>query len=147
MITPKLLLERLPADFHKRLENWGNVMRDRSRQNVSPTYEVCRRLAKRAGQGAWGSDDALTEWNEVDADFIEKAWRLGAAYRMDPKAPLLLRAYYVVGQPPRVICRMQGIRAREFDDMLVRAVVDFEVFVASLADRGYSAHKSELTTV
>lgn len=147
MKTPKLLLDRLPADFHRRLENWGEVMRDRRHQGVSPTYEVCRALAKRAGQGAWGSDDPEKEWNEADADLIERAWRLGAAYRMHPRAPLLLRAYYVANQPPFVICRMQGIRAREFDDHLVRGVTDFQHFVAQMESRMHNPAQSVMTTV
>lgn len=147
MKTPKLLLDRLPADFHLRLCNWGEVMRDRNRRGVSPTYEVCRALAKRAGQTGGDNGEPELEWNEEDAEAIERAWRLGAAYRMDPRAPLLLRAYYLAGQPPYLICRMQGIRTREFDDMLVRSVADFQKFVAQLENRLHSAAKSVMTTV
>ena len=147
MNMPKLLLDRLPADFHARLENWGEVMRDRARRGVSPTYEICRMLAKRAGQGAWEGEEQEREWDEADAVFIEKAWRLGSAYRMNPRSCMMLRAYYVVGHPPYLICRMQSIRAREFDDTLVRAVAEFDEFVARMKNPPHNPPQSVMTTV
>ncbi len=147
MKTPKLLLDRLPADFHDRLCNWGEVMRDRHRRAVSPTYQVCRDLARRAGQTRNLENDAVQEWDEADAGLIERAWSLAASYRMHPQAPLLLRAYYVMGHPPYLICRMQGIRAREFDDILVRCVAYFEQFVAQFENRLHNPAQSVMTTV
>lgn len=147
MRTPKLLLDRLPADFHRRLENWGEVMRDRRRRGVSPTYEICRAMAKRAGQGAWEGDQAAREWDEDDATFIEGAWRTSAGYRTDPRGTGVLRAYYVLGQPPAIICRFHGVRAREFEDVLVKAVVDFQRWVAILEAKMHNPAQSVMTTV
>lgn len=147
MTAPEYLLHRLPADFHRRLENWGEVMRDRSRQSVSPTYEVCRALAKRAGQGAWGSDDPEKEWNEADADTIERAWRLGGSYRLGKQVSGIIRAYYLLGQPPFLICRLQKVRTREFPDIFVRGVEDFQQFVAQMENRMHNPAQSVMTTV
>lgn len=147
MKTPQLLMERLPADFHRRLENWGEVMRDRSRRGVSPTYEICRAMAKRAGQGAWEGEAVEREWDEHDAAFIETAWRTSAGYRTEPRGTGVLRAYYVLGQPPAIICRFHGVRAREFDDVLVRGVMDFHRWVAILESRAHNQRHSVMTTV
>ncbi|AZR93916.1 hypothetical protein BBB39_09140 [Bordetella trematum] len=147
MKTPKLLLDRLPADFHARLENWGDVMRDRSRPAVSPTYQICRDLARRAGQTRNMENEPVREWNEPDAEFIEGCWRLAAGYRGLPRETAMLRAYYVLLQPPHIICRFQGVRAREFDDVIVRAVVEFEHFVARIQNRRHNPPQSVQTTV
>lgn len=93
MTISKLLLDRLPADFHRRLENWGDVMRSRGTYGVSPTYDICRMLAKKAGKLPPG-EDFDRDLDEVDAGFIEAAWR-NSVYRMLHQHRELLRAHYV----------------------------------------------------
>ncbi|WP_317728658.1 hypothetical protein [Achromobacter xylosoxidans] len=146
MKTPKLLLDRLPADFHDRLCNWGEMMQVRSAFGTSPTYDVCRALAKRAGQGAWGSDDPEREVNEADACFIEAAWR-NSADRMLQQHRDILRAHYVQRAYWKGTCRALGVRLREYDDILVRAVENFEDFVARYAIVVHNHSQDNLTTV
>ncbi|MDH1177942.1 hypothetical protein N5C72_07640 [Achromobacter mucicolens] len=149
MSIPKLLLYRLPADFHERLENWGAVMRDRPSFSVSPTYQVCQELARRAGKLPRGDDseNLRPEKDEADAELIEACWRTAAAYRGLPRETALLRAYYVLRQPPAIICRMQGMRVREFDDVLVRAVLEFQAYLAKFVSRVHNPPQSVMTTV
>ncbi|WP_232827140.1 hypothetical protein [Bordetella bronchiseptica] len=132
MTTRKMLLDRLPADFHARLENWGEVMRSRPHYAVLPTYEVCRRLAKRTGQGAWEGEEYVRELDERDAGLIEAAWR-NSVYRMLHQRRDILRAHYVTRSYWLATCRALGLRTREYDDVLVRAVGNFEDFVARYA--------------
>lgn len=145
MKTPKLLLDRLPADFHERLCNWREVMRDRRRRAVSRRIR-CAAIWP-AGQTRNLENEVVQDWDEADAGLIERAWSLAASYRMHPQAPLLLRAYYVMSQPPYLICRMQGIRAREFDDILVRRVAYFQQFVAQFENRLHNFAQSVIITV
>ncbi|MFY1884149.1 hypothetical protein ACOTCJ_11655 [Achromobacter xylosoxidans] len=149
MTIPKLLLDRLPADFHERLENWGAVMRDRPSFSVSPTYQVCQELARKAGKLPRGEDSEhlRPEKDEADAELIEACWRTAAGYRGLPRETALLRSYYVLRQPPAIICRMQGVRVREFDDILVRAVYEFESYVAKFVSRVHNPPQSVMTTV
>lgn len=145
MSKPKSLVERLPADFHNRLENWGDVMRVRHQYGVSPTYEVCQRMKREAGE-MLPSDEAVV-YNEPDAALIEAAWRITAGYRMNPQHVGMLRAYYVLQQPHFIICRLWAMRVREFDDTLVRAVLRFQEIVALYEIRVHNAAHSVLTTV
>lgn len=145
MNTPQLLLDRLPADFHRRLENWGDVMRDRRRQGVSPTYEVCQQLKRMAGK--MPPNEEKPELDEADAASIEAAWRLAAGYRMEPRHAGILRAYYVLRQPPFIVCRLWSMRVREFDDTLVRAVHSFQELVALQEIRRHNPQHSVPTTV
>lgn len=145
MTIPKLLLDRLPLDFHERLENWGEVMRSRGGYGVSPTYEICRMLAKQAGKLA-EVEEPQKEVDEVDGAFIEAAWR-NAVYRMLHQHRELLRAHYVQRAYWKTTCRAQGIRLREYDDILVRAVGNFEDFVAQYASRVHNRRQDNLTTV
>lgn len=148
MTIPKLLLDRLPADFHERLENWGAVMRDRPSFSVSPTYQVCQELARRAGKLPRDDENPKRpERDEADAELIEACWRTAAGYRGLPRETALLRAYYVLRQPPSITCRLQGIRMREFDDILVRAVHEFEFYVAKFVSRVHNPPQSVMTTV
>ncbi|CCJ51933.1 hypothetical protein [Bordetella bronchiseptica] len=146
MTTSKMLLDRLPADFHARLENWGEVMRSRPHYAVSPTYEVCRRLAKRAGQGAWGGEEGVRELDESDAGLIEAAWR-NSVYRMLHQHRDILRAHYVTRSYWRATCRALDLRSREYDDVLVRAVSNFEDFVARYAVVMHNPAQDRPTTV
>ncbi|CAB3889370.1 MULTISPECIES: hypothetical protein [Achromobacter] len=146
MTIPKLLLDRLPADFHKRLCNWGEVMRDRRRRAVSPTYQICKDLARRAGQTRNLEEDPRDEWDEPDADFMEAAWR-NAVYRILHQHRELLRAHYVEHAYWKMTCRALSIRPREYDDTLVRAVGNFEDFVAQYASRVHNLRQDSQTTV
>lgn len=145
MSIPKLLLYRLPADFHERLCNWGEVMRSRGGYGVSPTYEICRMLAKQAGKLPRG-EEPEKELDEADAGFIEAAWR-NSVYRMLHQHRELLRAHYVQRAYWKATCRAQGIRLREYDDTLVRAVGNFEDFVARYAGVVHNRRQDNLTTV
>ena len=145
MTISKLLLDRLPADFHLRLENWGDVMRSRGRYGVSPTYEICRMLAKQAGKLPPG-EEPEREPDEADAGFIEAAWR-NSVYRMLHQHREILRAHYVARAYWKATCRAQGIRLREYDDTLVRAVGNFEDFVARYAVVVHNQRQDNLTTV
>lgn len=147
MKMPKLLLDRLPADFHARLENWGDVMRSGNvTYAISPTYEICRMLAKRAGQGEWGGEEEPPERDEQDAQFIEAAWR-NSVYRMPHEHRSLLRAHYVAKAYWKGTCRALSIRPREYDGLLVRAVGNFEDFVARYAAIVHNQRQDRLTTV
>lgn len=145
MSISKLLLYRLPAEFHERLENWGDVMRSRGGYGVSPTYEICRMLAKQAGKLPRG-EEPEKELDEADAGFIEAAWR-NSVYRMLHQHRELLRAHYVQRAYWKATCRAQGIRLREYDDILVRAVGNFEDFVARYGAVVHNRRQDNLTTV
>ncbi|AMG44708.1 hypothetical protein AL520_09195 [Achromobacter xylosoxidans] len=145
MSIPQLLLDRLPADFHERLCNWGDVMRSRGGYGVSPTYEICRMLAKKAGKLPRG-EEPEKELDEDDAGFIEAAWR-NSVYRMLHQHREILRAHYVQKAYWKATCRAQSIRLREYDDTLVRAVGNFEDFVAQYAMRVHNRRQDNLTTV
>lgn len=145
MSIPNLLLYRLPADFHERLENWGDVMRSHGGYGVSPTYEICRMLARKAGKLPRG-EEPEKELNEDDAKFIEAAWR-NSVYRMLHQHREILRAHYVQKSYWKATCRAQGIRLREYDDTLVRAVGNFEDFVAQYGMRVHNRRQDNLTTV
>lgn len=149
MSIPNLLLYRLPPEFHERLENWGDVMRGRVGYGVSPTYEVCLMLARNAGKLPRGEEPEKKpekELNEDDADLIEAAWR-NSVYRMLHQHREILRAHYVQRAYWKATCRAQGIRLREYDDVLVRAVGNFEDFVARQIVVVHNQHQDNLTTV
>lgn len=61
------------------------------------------------------------------------------AYLMPPPQIAMLRAYYVLGQPPHLICRFYTVRAREFDDILVRAVGNFQQAVEKMEKTAQNA--------
>lgn len=120
-----LLTDRLPADLHERLENWGRVMRVHAKQGTSITGKICDAMAKRAGQGVHGDEQHhRPELREHDAYVIELVWR-AAQYRMVPKRRSLLRVHYVLETFRPLACRTLQLRDRDYENELVAAVADF----------------------
>lgn len=111
---------RLSADQQERLEAWGRCATSERRPGVSPTWEICERLKRAAGvvpEASWSeglSGEALR-----DAAALERAWVVG---RMNVVEKQLLAGYYVHHVRPPVLCRALGVRLREFDDKMYRAV-------------------------
>ena len=101
-------------------------------------------LAKKAGKLPPG-EDFDRDLDEVDAGFIEAAWRNSVIACSTSTASYcgltMSRAYW------KATCRAQSIRLREYDDTLVRAVGNFEDFVARYALVVHNQRQDNLTIV
>lgn len=137
--------ERARDSFVRRLENWGAYFGRRYQPGTSPTYEICESMAGNAGQG-YRESVAKQEIDADDAQTIEWCW-CRAAYRMEPKHHAMLKAYYVVGSDPRLICRVLLIRYRSFDAELAAAVARFQDAVAIFESVPHNSTHPNLTTV
>lgn len=121
-----LLSDRLPADLHLRLENWGAVMRVYAKQGTSVTGEICDAMALRAGRRVRGDEHVVrVELDEHDACVIELVWR-SSTYRVIPNRQKLLRGHYVTQIFRPFLCRMCGLREHRYEDEIVASVMDFE---------------------
>ena len=119
-------------------------MRSRGTYGVSPTYDICRMLAKKAGKLPPG-EDFDRDLDEVDAGFVRRRGAIRSIACSTSTASYcgltMSRAYW------KATCRAQSIRLREYDDTLVRAVGNFEDFVARYALVVHNQRQDNLTIV
>lgn len=139
MIYRKLsYLERVPRRLHERLENWGRYYKPKARAKSSVVHDVCEGVAgaagKRSYQDSYGPSERAPYRDPVDVEdarIIEWAWGR-CDHRVDRKQRALLRAYYVEGADPRMVCRALGIRWLSYEDELFAAAESFGVALAIL---------------
>lgn len=129
----------IDPDLHKRLENWGWIMRGSyGSPGMSPTAEVCHRLAVHAGAYKY---DKTTEPPSreltADAHEIERAWRSSL---MPGKDRMILAGYYVYRFHPNRVSRAAAIRFSEFDSRMARACGILVNILQKLASRTERAH-------
>jgi hypothetical protein len=124
-----IALHSLSALLRYRLDNWGNVMRNRERDGISPTYVICERMARQKGQIDAARRPIYTD--EADASLVEAAWR---ARTMTILSKELLRGYYVLRLHPAHLARLLSLGRVEFDSRLYHAHIQIE-FVLALVDR------------
>lgn len=124
-----LLIDRLPRRLNDRLCNWGDVMRDRHRKGESATYRICHNMSKHAGKTRELENDRIDERDFLDAELMEGHWS-ATFHLMKHEQRGIIRAHYVEAAYWKVTCRMLRIQPREYDNVLVNAVVNFANFVA-----------------
>jgi hypothetical protein len=150
--------QKVDDQFSQRLENWGIYYRmTGSPAGTSATWEVCRRLAKDAGEIGQASSAPKREIDEADARVIEWCWSQ-SGYRMDRKHHAMLKAHFINRMDPRVICRHLQMRYLSYDSELAKAVKRFsecvkmmETFGSNTAtckpvETGYNLSHQPLTT-
>lgn len=81
---------------------WGRVMRPQPQAGVSPTYEICQRLATLAGVVEVRPTAGLTEGDRRSAELTEQAWSFMVA---PVQWKLALAHLYVGGLPVHIVAR------------------------------------------
>ena len=122
-------LHELDQGFIRRLENWGDYFNAAGgRRNTSPTYEVCKLLAIRAGKEievGYATSNPRPEIDEQDAMIIERHWAM-CAYRVSALDRALIKAHWVHRRDPRMVCRVLKLRFMSWEHRLCEAVLRFQ---------------------
>lgn len=125
----QLLQDRIPATLYSRLENWGCGMRLRREQGTSVTGLICDSMSSHAGQGALGKERVYAGpgIDYMDAEYVERVWASLKLHMLsrDDHRRRIIRAHFVIGSHPGATCRALKLRARDYDDVLVSATLDF----------------------
>lgn len=123
-------LHELDSTFVRRLENWGEYFGGGigGGPNTSPTYEVCKLLAIRAGkevQVGFATSNPRPEIDEEDAMIMERHWAM-CAYRVPMLDRALIKAHWVHRRDPRAVCRVLKLRFLSWEHRLCEAVLRFQ---------------------
>lgn len=119
----------LDSEFVRRLENWGMYFGgNTAKQYVSPTHEVCKRLAAEHGKQlvvGYAESVPRLEIDSEDAKVIEWCWAM-SGHRLHPQDRALIKAHYVSRADPRTVCRVLKIKFYTWESSLCEAVIEFQ---------------------
>lgn len=111
----------LPKDIYDRFELWGRVMRPTSKQELSPTAQICARLEREAGivQQGVAAGIGLTDAQRKEGEAVELAW---SHARHPVRWKIAIAKYFVFNLPVEVIARQMKMPIGQTRDAMIYAV-------------------------
>lgn len=135
-----MTLSDLPPGFVDRLENWGRYYRPRGKPFESTTYRVCEEAAVAAGKTITDGYREANSRQEIDVDdalIMERHWAM-SSYRLPAVDRALVKAHWVEGADPRMVCRLLKLRYLSYEKELCEATQRFRNVVAVLESTAYN---------
>lgn len=126
-----------------RLENWGNVYRDRPRIDISATGRFCDRLARnKLGENYDSARQPRADNDVVDAAILETVWR-----SLPTISKLALFARYMRRIAPgltRRLLRSKGvnIKEQEYCRIEIKAHEEMQIALANKELQLYNPHNN-----
>jgi hypothetical protein len=141
--APVDYLGAVDKSIHFRLENWGRVVSGRTgpRRDVCATAEVCALIARLAGYNVVDAD-RLAEFearaDSFDGWLVERAWRSPLMPRREKR---MLRAWYVLGLPPKLVANAGRVPMGEVTPRMLASTAMIRARIDKLENRIYNASR------
>lgn len=108
--------DALPKDIYERLELWGRVLRPSTKQELSPTAQICARLELLAGVPAAAKASTLSDSDAAEGWEIERVW---SQLRHPVPWKIATAKFFVFNLPLALISRQMKLPMGQVRDGIV----------------------------